>query len=185
MYFTSPASPQRCPLISASPHHAPNSCLPPGSVDGCVDRCGTGRTTAVSVILVTISSWFGPREPGFLRSRRTHRRTRVRRRSWIAPERVRLHRARIPVPRRSKAKKIARSLSRSQERISHQQKRIAVEVLQPPNDRLIHHVLGYGQNRTAHRRRHQADKPCLVPGAAGLAPRTTGGRPDALPPTHR
>src|ERR1700755_564493 len=60
MYFTSPASPQRCPLISASPHHAPNSCLPPGRVDGCVDRSGTGRTPSVSVILVTISSSFGP-----------------------------------------------------------------------------------------------------------------------------
>src|SRR5258705_4422559 len=60
MYFTSPAPPQRCPLITASPPHAPNSCLPPGRVDGCVDRCGTGRTTAVSVILVTISSSFGP-----------------------------------------------------------------------------------------------------------------------------
>src|SRR6266550_1542287 len=63
MYFTSPASPQRCPLISASPHQAPISCVPPGSVDCSVDRCGTGRTTAVSERFVTISSSFGPARP--------------------------------------------------------------------------------------------------------------------------
>src|SRR5437763_10052105 len=60
MYFTSPVHPHRCPLISESPHHAPSSCVPPGSVDWGVDRGGTVRTTAVSETFVIISSWFRP-----------------------------------------------------------------------------------------------------------------------------
>src|SRR5712672_3364904 len=69
MYFTSPANPQRCPLISESPHHAPSSCVPPGSVDCSTGgRCTTDRTTAVSEIFVTISSAFGPARPSSLRA---------------------------------------------------------------------------------------------------------------------
>src|SRR6478672_10198552 len=43
MYLTSFAAPHRCPLINESPHHAPNSCTPPGR--GNTGRYVTGRST--------------------------------------------------------------------------------------------------------------------------------------------
>src|SRR6266849_1196210 len=56
--------------MSASPHQAPSSCVPPGSVDcNTAGRRTIDRTTAVSETLVTISSSFGPARPASSRAK--------------------------------------------------------------------------------------------------------------------